>query len=248
MILSAILSMKGQGAVFLISVGAGGAIGLLYDFFRAGRKLKKPPAALIHAQDALFWLISAFIMYYSALRGNHGEIRFFLIAGAFLGMLLYFNTASRFVVKLLTAAAAPFRFFFAAALKFIENLLKKLGGWVKIKKVKLKKFLRKRLLKNTRVGPGLGERIMKKRLFWASMLFFVGVIAVAGLFYTQKANGYLEEEAKFRRQLDEAEAESRKLALEQEYKDSDEYIERIARERLGYVKPDEIVFYNINTD
>ncbi len=51
-----------------------------------------------------------------------------------------------------------------------------------------------------------------------------------------------EEKAKYEKQLDKLNEEKDNLESYKEYVYSDENIERIARERLGLIYPDEIVF------
>lgn len=51
-----------------------------------------------------------------------------------------------------------------------------------------------------------------------------------------------EEKAKYEKQLDKLNEEKDNLEAYKEYVYSDENIERIARERLGLIYPDEIVF------
>lgn len=47
-------------------------------------------------------------------------------------------------------------------------------------------------------------------------------------------------------QIEEQNSLQEELTKQNEYKNSDEYIEKLAREKLGMVKSDEIVFYNSN--
>jgi len=76
------------------------------------------------------------------------------------------------------------------------------------------------------------------------MVFFVLVVAVS--VYNQGTTLYAlkKEQAAISRQI-EAEKE-KQLALQsrQSYYESDEYIEKVAREQLGLVKSGELVFIN----
>jgi len=47
-------------------------------------------------------------------------------------------------------------------------------------------------------------------------------------------------------QIDKQNKLTEKIKNEQNYQNSDEYVEKIAREQLSLVKPDEILFYDLN--
>jgi cell division protein FtsB len=73
----------------------------------------------------------------------------------------------------------------------------------------------------------------------------MGFFAVSAFLYARPYAKYAQEE---RRLIIELEAEKEiavELEKEKSFKGTDAFVEKIARERLGYVRPDEIVFYNV---
>jgi len=94
-----ILSMSGQAWLFLGTVAAGFVIGFVYDIFRIARKTANHKTWLVQLEDVLYWTIASVIMFYFMLRQNYGEVRFFAIVGAAIGMLLYFNSLSSVIIK-----------------------------------------------------------------------------------------------------------------------------------------------------
>ena len=94
-----ILSMSGQGLLFLTTVAAGFAIGFVYDIFRIVRKTVPHSHLMVQVEDVLYWVAVSLLMFYFMLHRNYGEIRFFSIAGAALGMILYFYSVSVIVMK-----------------------------------------------------------------------------------------------------------------------------------------------------
>lgn len=100
-----ILSMYGQAAIFLLTVVVGFFIGLFYDTFRIFRNAVRHAAFFVVLEDLIFWIVVTIVMFYYMLNFNSGEIRPFSIAGAFIGMSLYFATISRLVVAVGTKAA-----------------------------------------------------------------------------------------------------------------------------------------------
>lgn len=91
--------MSSQATLFLLTVVLGMFTGFIYDIFRILRKSIKHKSFIIQIEDVVYWIIVSFIMFYFMLNKNNGEIRFFTIIGLFLGMVIYFYTASIFVMK-----------------------------------------------------------------------------------------------------------------------------------------------------
>ena len=91
--------MSSQAILFLLTVVVGMFIGFIYDIFRIIRKVIKHKDFFIFIEDTVYWLIVSFVMFYFMLSQNNGEIRFFAIMGAFIGMILYFYTISIWVMK-----------------------------------------------------------------------------------------------------------------------------------------------------
>ncbi len=93
------------------------------------------------------------------------------------------------------------------------------------------------------------KKAPKKQKF--SFILSIGLLLVAGYFVISLINVQMdikdrkekaaELEAQYQQQL----AENERLQAVVDGGDEDEYIERVAREKLGYVMPDEKVYYNI---
>ncbi len=87
----------------------------------------------------------------------------------------------------------------------------------------------------------------RSRSSWVVVLFMLVFIPAVG-FHVWNQSRVLKdlkaEEATLQEQLAEEQARSIELEKQQEYYTSDSYIEKVAREQLGLVKPDEVVFKN----
>lgn len=94
------ITVVNQTLVFLSSVLCGGVIAFVFDIFRILRRLVHTGGAAAFIEDILYWLISCFLFFLFALKVNGGEIRLYLFIGVFCGMLIYFSTVSRFVIKI----------------------------------------------------------------------------------------------------------------------------------------------------
>lgn len=87
-----------QTLLFLKSMLLGACLMLLYDLFRILRLAVKTPAAVILAEDLLFFALCALANMLFLISANFGEIRFFALLGEALGALLCALTLSRLVM------------------------------------------------------------------------------------------------------------------------------------------------------
>lgn len=92
-----ILSLQGQGTLFLVTVLLGVVIGGGYDGIRIFRKVIPHSKVLISVEDGLFWIAVVFFIFTTMLQKNNGEIRVFSLLGIFLGMGFYFLLLSPIV-------------------------------------------------------------------------------------------------------------------------------------------------------
>ena len=157
-----ILSMYSQFLIFVLTIVLGFLTGLLYDFFRITRKIFNHPNFLIQIQDIIYWVLVTFFTFKLIIIKNRGEIRWFLILGLVIGMILYFVIVSDFVIKILMSVihiiekiittvlsiimfpikiilkilALPFNFFKKKLKKISnksDNILKKFKRYVKMR-------------------------------------------------------------------------------------------------------------------
>lgn len=76
------------------------------------------------------------------------------------------------------------------------------------------------------------------------LTFFITAIMVGLVTQSKRYNEVVNQIAVVDEQLSAEREKNVRLKEQQEYYKSDEYIEKMAREHLGYVKSDEIVFKN----
>lgn len=77
----------------------------------------------------------------------------------------------------------------------------------------------------------------------SGIIFLLGaVVFVQGMSLQQKNRLYMAQEAELQAQLDEAMARSEEIDEWKEYVGTDAYIEEVAREKLGLVHENEILF------
>ena len=77
-------------------------------------------------------------------------------------------------------------------------------------------------------------------------LLFLGVSIIYMQYsYTIQLN---KENENILSQIDDQNKLTEKIKNEKDYQNSDEYVEKIAREQLSLVKPDEILFFDLNKE
>lgn len=91
-------TISSQAATFLLSVGAGVLLGLVYDLFKLLRMVLPPKPLLIFLQDVLFSVLAAFFTYLFILGFHAGELRGFIFVGEGCGFLVHHLLLSDFVV------------------------------------------------------------------------------------------------------------------------------------------------------
>ena len=86
--------------LFLIFIINGLLIGLLFDFFRILRKATRTSDFITYIEDALFWILTGFIILYSIFIYNNGEIRLFMFLAIILGCIIYMILLSKYIVNI----------------------------------------------------------------------------------------------------------------------------------------------------
>lgn len=130
----------------------GAVITFVYDGFLILRKLFKHTIFLISLEDLIFWIACALSVFCVLYEENNGMLRWFAVAGAAGGMLVYKKTLSPLLIRMITKLLS---FVFELAGKSFRIIMKpfgflgletaKGGRFLKKKAGKLRKFLRKEL-------------------------------------------------------------------------------------------------------
>ena len=101
-----------QGQIFTVFLIIGLCIGVIFDIFRALRKIFKTPDFATYIEDIIFMAIVGILIVNNLILVNNGEIRFYIILAIIFGMTFYFFTISRICLKI-----------FQIFMKFIKKIL-----------------------------------------------------------------------------------------------------------------------------
>jgi len=149
-----ILSMSGQAWLFLSTVLAGTAIGLLYDAFRVIRKTARHTGLAVTLEDFIFWVAATGLTFYYMLHRNYGEIRLFSLIGVTVGILLYFTTVSRWVVIVLVSIVNYLKRVIIAVVRIILVPVRLIVAWLVGPLGKVSGVTRKHAQRVKRYGKG----------------------------------------------------------------------------------------------
>lgn len=139
---------------FLNSILMGIFLTFLYDVLRILRRMIPHRGLGIAIEDAIYWVISAIMIFKMMYEKNNGAIRGFSIVGIGIGMLLYTGGVSKFLVKYMTKlfqliGKALFKvlYILSTPLRFVGRKVYKMLGIGKKKAGKTQNFFLKRLKK-----------------------------------------------------------------------------------------------------
>lgn len=146
----------------LYSFWLGVIITFVYDNVRVFRRVLRHNTFFISVEDLFFWIGVSLSIFLLQHRENDGIFRWFSVVGAFLGMLIYRKTISRFYIKHMTVLLRKilkflyiFFSYLFSPIYFVErkmgNLIKKAGRRTvsAVSKQKIRLTSRKKMIKMT---------------------------------------------------------------------------------------------------
>lgn len=138
------ITLAEQTIVFLKSFIFGMVLGAFYDLFRGIRLVKNKNLLVIFICDILYFIVCGILTFIFILYVNYGLIRGYIIIGAFLGAVFYYNTIGAvmikimdFLIRLIRRIIRPFVKVIYIPIRKLFRLLVKL--LTKFKKIKVKR-------------------------------------------------------------------------------------------------------------
>ena len=136
-----------EADVLLAAFLTGALLLVVYDLLRIIRRLIPHKIWLGGAEDLVFWIGSAAVVFAMLYRENSGYIRGFVIGGVVVGMLFYNAVFSSWVVKSGVFLLQKIMFVVSRPLAWTARLLKKPMGFAGKKLKKFFRFCKKQLKK-----------------------------------------------------------------------------------------------------
>ncbi len=124
-----------QTRLFLLSIGFGFLLGILYDVFRTVRLIISDSKGFVLFMDLLYSVFCTFLNFCFILAFDYGEVRIYTVLGETLGWLIYYfsfgtiairvsRALSKAVKKLVFMILKPFNFIFRKMKSFMYSVLK----------------------------------------------------------------------------------------------------------------------------
>ena len=211
-------------------------ITFLYDMLRILRRVFTHGNGMVSLEDIAFWIYCAGKVFLLMFRESNGNLRWFAVLGAVLGMYLYHRTLSPLLVKYISG-------FLNMLLNPIHKALRISVRWVKKKLTGLRKMLK--IFIERRCAYGKGK---KKSLFLVSLvvLMIMVVVAVRSVELQRKIAGYDTQIASLSAQIDAETARAEEIEEYRKYTQTKAYVEEVAKDKLGLVYEGEILFKEDN--
>lgn len=111
-----------QTQEFLYFCLIGIVISFIFDIFRSIRKNFKTTDCITYIEDIIFLVISTIILMLGVLEISNGILRFYILLGIFLGIIIYSLTFSKFCIIIIDSILV----FCKKAIEFLRNIIKNL--------------------------------------------------------------------------------------------------------------------------
>ena len=132
------MELRDETITFFTFIIVGIIIGIVFDFFRAIRKVKKYKEKNIYIQDIIFFLIIGIVLIAVLIYKLEDSLRLYLFFSLFLGIIIYASTISTYVIKIFIAfikMSNKVAYFIFLPLLFYKELFMTLYNFF-IKKIK----------------------------------------------------------------------------------------------------------------
>lgn len=248
-----IISMLMQVKLVIFSFFAGIFTGILFDLYRLMRGIKTPNKYITFVEDILFWIFTAIIIFTFLLYTNYAFIQVYVYVCIGLGLFFYLKLISPYfingfnvIIKSIGKFARVSTNLILYPIKLIIYKLHK-KNTRKNKKISWRKYKYKLeyiLYDIFRINKFI-ERvmvfIMKKKIKVTKIMKLLLLIYVAYALISQqitmsRISGDIEVQKAQSQKLQE---KNQKLQDELKRANNDDYVEKLARERLGFIKQGE---------
>lgn len=142
-----IQGLSAQTEIFLLSLGFGFLLGVLYDIFRTLRLIISKSSAFTVFMDVLYFTLCAFLVFCFNLVIDSGKIRLYVLLGDLLGWLIYYFSLGEISIKIcnriVLSVKRALRAIFKPVLKIASRLKRKSKKIASFSKKIIRKFNKK---------------------------------------------------------------------------------------------------------
>lgn len=142
-----IQGLSAQTEIFLLALGFGFILGILYDVFRTLRMIISDSPMFTFFMDIMYFLLCTFLLFCFNLAVDSGKIRLYVLLGDVLGWMIYYFSFGEISVKVSNAAVLFVRRTVSVVFKpffcFFNRMKRKLRKFVLFFKKIIRKFKKK---------------------------------------------------------------------------------------------------------
>lgn len=246
-----IISIDHQLNLVIFSFLAGFIIGILFDFYRIIRGYNVENKVVTVVEDLLFWILVSIIVFVFLLYTNYAYIGFYVYLFITFGMLFYIKFISKsiiaFLINILSIIGRFIRVIFNIIIMPFEILFYKVKEknikrdknekmtWRKFEitleyryKIKIKKVKGKISI--------MGRKFKKKKIICALLTVYVFYIFGKQQIIISNINTQIAEKNV---EYKKVKIRNQKMLEEIDMTKTNDYIEKLAREKLGLIKSGE---------
>lgn len=132
-----------EGGLLLLSFGVGILLMFSYDVLRIFRQIIHHGTFSLGLEDVIYWLACSLVVFAMLYRENDGLLRWFVLAGIALGMMVENHFLSPYIVRLISRVIKKILFLMGKFLKFISGPMRAAAKRGKKVCIFLKKQLKK---------------------------------------------------------------------------------------------------------
>ena len=217
---------------FLVSILFGVCLHAIYDIIRGIRRVFYHKSVFLFIEDIGFGIFTAVMAFIFLCTYNDGELRGFFFLGIVIGMILYYQLCSKFLLR--------------AVIHITEKLKKIIRQFEKVClrpgihiKRNLKWQLKKEKKQVTMALKKQNKLDQRTKSIMIIVLIFVVILAFSYINLRQKSKKIAKEQQQVESQIKKQEEKKKELKKKKEYIKTKEFIEKTATEKFGLLYPGE---------
>ncbi|MCI8489970.1 MAG: spore cortex biosynthesis protein YabQ [Lachnospiraceae bacterium] len=135
-------TIAGEGSLLFVSFLFGIALMMLYDIFRIFRHIVKHGTILLAVEDVCYWFLCAIGIFAMLYEENDGLLRWFVLGGVALGMLLENILISPFVIRFFVKIIRVWLGIFGKVFHVVQRPGRKVFSWIRKEYRKIRKAVK----------------------------------------------------------------------------------------------------------
>ena len=217
---------------FLASILFGVCLQAIYDIIRGIRRVFYHKSVFLFIEDIGFGIFTAVMAFIFLCTYNDGELRGFFFLGIVIGMILYYQLCSKFLLRAVTHITEKLK----KIIRQFEKVCLRPGIHIKRN---LKWQLKKEKKQVTMALKKQNKLDQRTKIIMIIVLIFVVILAFSYINLRQKSKKIAKEQQQVESQIKKQEEKKKELKKKKEYIKTKEFIEKTATEKFGLLYPGE---------